>query len=265
MISRLMAVLWMTGISLPISAAQAAEGWYISARSFVTVLDDATNDGNQGQRGIPFALSVNIPVTTRSQFETGFGVAGSFGYGFGNLDGGILSGRVRLEGEFAYRENDLDQLTIRDDGLGTGDLLAGVLLGEVVPTGGNVASKSFMISGFYDFGVTSPIKPYLGAGIGVARISMSNVDGSTGLTTTLFPPEANHSIIVGLSIDDNADSVLAYQLGAGVSYDISATVTLAVDYRYFVAPDIVFTDTFGERVSTEYHSHDFSIGLRYHF
>lgn len=266
MISRLMAMLCMTAITFSVFAAQAAEGWYISARGFATVLGDATNEGNQGRQGIPFAPSVSFPVTTRSHFETGFGVAGLVGYGFGNLaGGGILGGGVRLEGEIAYRENDLDRLTIRDEALGTGDVLTRMLPDMTVPTGGDVSSTSFMISGFYDFGGTSPVSPYLGAGVGMARISMNNVDGSVGVTTTLHPPEANHSISRGLTIDGSDDSILAYQLGAGVGYDISATATLTVDYRYFVASDIKFTDAFGETVNAEYHSHDFSIGLRYHF
>ncbi len=261
----------VTGLAFAISApaAYAAEGWYVSGLAAATVLHDADNTGKQGQEQLPFSPEVSVPATTESDFETGFGVAVSGGYSFGSLvDSGFLAGGFRLEGEIAYRRNNIDSLTITDiERLPSGIFSPGTLIGAKIPDdgGGEISAISFMVNGFYDFGARSRIKPYLGVGAGVAQLSMNDVDGLFGIAATLAdPPGGDTALTVRLKVDDD-DTVFAYQFGAGVGYEISEMIILTLDYRYFATRDPKFTDDFGEKVTSEYRSHSFGVGLRYYF
>ena len=75
------------------------------------------------------------------------------GFGFGAFVGGRLTPNVRLEGEVAYRANDLDSFGAN-------------------PVGGEVTSLAFMANGYYDFPVQSAVIPYVGAGVGVADVEI---------------------------------------------------------------------------------------------
>lgn len=75
-------------------------------------------------------------------------------------------------------------------------------------TDGKLKTLSIDINGYYDFPVTGPVKPYLGAGVGVAQ-----VDFSDGM------------------IDDKGDA-LTVQGIAGASFAVSPRVSLFAEGRY---------------------------------
>ena len=154
------------------------------------------------------------------------------GFGLG-LVGGFDFGTYRLEGEFAYRRNNNKEVT------GAG--LTG-------PIGGDFSSMALMVNGYYDFKMVSPILyPYLGVGIGGARDSLKATDD------------------VGTVVDDDK-FVFAYQLAAGVAYNVSKEVTLDLGYKYFATTKPEFEDTTGGgKAKVEYMSHNIFLGLRYNF
>ena len=141
---------------------------------------------------------------------------------------------VRGEFEIAYSKSDL------------GD---GTVAGTAAAGAGDISRLAFMLNGFYDFKNTSQVTPYLGAGLGLARLNASK----EALT----------------SIDDESDTVFAYQLAAGVGYDINENVTLNLGYRWFdtAQADFKYASTIPSTgtATDDFSDHQLRVGLRYNF
>lgn len=126
-------------------------------------------------------------VVVKLPLKTGINVLGAVGSRFEN---------VRLEAEAGYQTRDLD-----------------------LGVNGSWKILSLLANGYYDF-YTEGIQPYVTAGIGVGRITLS--DFFTG----------NNQY--------NWDGVtkLAYQLGAGVAIPLNKSISLDARYRYFALNDV---------------------------
>ena len=146
------------------------------------------------------------------------------GYAFQN--------NFRLEGELGHRFNNFGE----DAGLDDGD----------------VRVWSGMLNAFYDFNRGGRIEPYVGAGIGAARVQA---------VMTAHPI---------LYLDDE-DTVLAYQAMAGLAIGITERLDLDVGYRYFVANGGEFEGLGGENgdepfsVDGDYEQQAVTVGLRWQF
>ncbi|MGB0748471.1 MAG: OmpA family protein [Magnetospiraceae bacterium] len=136
--------------------------------------------------------------------------------GIGALGWGYDSG-LRGEVELGFRNNNID--SINGTALTTEDVSVLSLMGNLL----------------YDFDLDSSLTPYLGLGVGAAKI---NTD------TPLF---------------DDSDTVLAGQAIAGVNYAVTEQLNLFLDYRYFITADPDFTPN----VSGEYQAHTVLAGLRW--
>jgi len=95
-----------------------------------------------------------------------------------------------------------------------------------------------------------PLRPYAGGGVGFGRLDLDiETSGST-----LF---------------DDADWGFAWQLGAGVAFDVSESIAIDVGYRYkrIENVDIEVEDVFGDSsdIEKDYKSHNFLVGLRFGF
>jgi opacity protein-like surface antigen len=132
----------IAGVTLAASVADAAEGWYVSGQPGGSFLSDAALDDPTG---------ILVALGTEVEFEPGFSVAGSVGYGF---DIG-----VRVETEVNYAKNDIDQFEI---------------LGLSLDADGDVSVIGFMAKAFYDLDTGGPWKPYAGGGVGAATISVND-------------------------------------------------------------------------------------------
>ena len=213
-------------LALVLSSAQAAEGPYVSLQGGASFLSDADNVGGG--------------ISIESSFETGFGLAGAVGYG-------IRNSGIRVEGEVSYRRNGLDKLTVTNDG-GVGAALGvGSLNGLSLAADGNVSALSGMVNAFYDFRLANRVKPYVGGGVGVARLSI------------------NDAAVLGITVVDDDDIVFAYQVGGGVGFEATPTTTIFLDYRYFATADPSFSDVLGGAFESEYASHNVSVGIRHNF
>lgn len=133
-------------------------------------------------------------------------------------------GMGRIEGEIGYSMHDLEAS------------------GASVASGGDIDILSLLINGFYDIETKSPVTPYVGGGVGVAFIDIEDVSVS------------------GIVIENKNDKVFAYQLGAGIGYAVTDSVTLDFGYRYFAASDPDFDGT-----EAEVSSHNFTVGARFSF
>lgn len=215
-------------LALVLSSAQAAEGPYVSLQGGASFLSDADNVGGG--------------ISIESSFETGFGLAAAVGYG-------IRNSAIRVEAEVSYRRNDFDKLTITNDG-GDGSFNDLSFVAD-----GNISALGVMANVFYDFRLGHRVKPYVGGGIGVARLSIDN------------------AAILGGTVVDDDDTVFAYQVGGGVGFEVTPATTIFLDYRYFATadpsflffPDILGVGGIGVAFDSEYASHNVSIGLRYNF
>ena len=150
-----------------------------------------------------------------------------------------LTEHIAIEAEFAHRKNSTEQMV-----LSTGFALAG--------HSANLQSDSMMLSAKYKFVAAGTIQPFLGRGIGAARLNLGIQD--------------NH----GRSA--NSAWVAAYQALAGVEIKIDRHWSLTGVYQYFKAsnPDIdvvrpqTATSSNTWRMS-DYAAQTFSIGVQFNF
>ena len=196
------------------SVSAFAAGPYVGGEVGAVFLSDST-----------FTSPGNPDIDLKS--KTGFGLG---------LIGGFDFGTYRLEGEFAYRRNNNDEAT---DDVGT------------FPVGGDYSTMALLVNGFYDFRmVSSTFVPYLGIGLGGARVSAKGTEPTSG------------------AFVDDSDMVFAYQLAAGIGYAVSKGITIDLGYKYFATakPEFDFTADFGGgKAEAEYASHNIFLGLRYGF
>lgn len=152
------------------------------------------------------------------------------GYSF-NLDDNIFGGSMAagtsikmpygaVRTEIEYNQNDTAQKK---------------LLG-IIKT--KLESQSVMVNAYYDIDMGTKITPYIGGGLGYAKIKGKM-------------PALN------LSMDDNT---FAWQLGAGASYVLTNNISLDAGYRYVDYGDF---SEYGSKIDTT--SNELYIGVRYTF
>ncbi len=156
-------------------------------------------------------------------FSEGFAIGAVGGYRFGLNDNLSLD----VEGEVTYRDNDVDDITVS---------------GVDLDADGDLTSFAFMANGWLNWHVGSGFSPYVGGGVGVLHVELEDLD------------------VVGLNLDDDSDTVIAGQLGAGVAYAVTENVELSLDYRFLIADDADFNGT-----ETEIENHSVLLGFKYLF
>jgi len=206
------------------SPALAADGFYAGFEGGATFLNDGDFVGTGPSTGVTFS----------TEYDTGYVAGGFFGY---------QSQYMRIEAELAYRQNDWNDITDATvTGVGTVPSFEDAGIG----VSGETNVLSTMINGYVDFSNSSPFTPYLMAGVGVAYVEINDVTFTNGGSTIL--------------VRDEDDTVLAWQVGAGLSYAFNEMVSMSVDYRYFATSDPEFTD-----VDFEYDSHNVLASVQFHF
>lgn len=153
------------------------------------------------------------------------------GYGLSLAMGNDLKD-YRVEVELAYRANDLDDITL--SGLPS------------VSIEGDATSIALLCSIYKDFTTTTPVTPYIGAGIGGANVDVE-VENILGI------------IPVGESDDD---TVFAYQVALGAAFNLSDTAKIDLSYRYFATTDPDLTDM---GMEIEYTTSNIMVGFRMNF
>ena len=193
---------------------------------------------------------------------TGFDSAGIFGLGAGYQFNNWF--RADVTGEYRGKSNfhGLDIITF-DNGGATG-------FGSDKYTG----SKSewlFLANAYADLGTWYCVTPFIGAGVGMSRNTISNfVDQGVG---SLFPPGSG----VGSSLAYGSTASkwnFAWALHAGLAYKVTNNLTLEMSYRYVnlgdgVTGDLVaFDGTNNVNNPMRFHdltSQDVRFGMRWNF
>jgi opacity protein-like surface antigen len=169
--------------------------------------------------------------------DTGFVIGGAIGTHLDNWVRGL-----RTEVEVSYRRNNL----------GGGWFESEERTTEGGPLTGNMSTFAIMANLWYDIDVGQKFVPYIGGGAGWARMhgemaalrTFSNLGTPSGSTDT--------STVV-----DN--SGFAYQVGAGLNYEVMPDVDLGIGYRYFVGPR--FDHFFEGKGTLENHNHAVMVNL----
>lgn len=154
--------------------------------------------------------------------KTGFAGAAAIGYAFGN--------GLRAEVELAHRMSKAK---------------AGAF-GQ--PASGKLDATSVMVNGLYDIATGTDFIPYLGAGIGAARLRADNFGALPG----------------GVTVGGN-DTVFAYQGIAGLDYMIDRNVAIGASYRYFATQKADIGTSAGDTAKIPYRDHALLVGMRWSF
>lgn len=111
---------------------------------------------------------------------------------------------------------------------------------------GDADNWSLMANVLYDFGdEESRVRPFLGAGLGLARTAidfsgkMEGIGGTTWINTdygfAFFDQNRQLQEAIG---GDTVNYALAGQLIAGLAYRVTDRATLEASYRYYAAPEV---------------------------
>lgn len=214
----------LAGVALATPAqAETLSNWYVSGAVGLTSTNDADFDWPD------LAAIPGSPTTGDFELDNTVHFAGALG--------ASLTDHIRTELELSYRKADIDQTNL--DGIGD---VEAFLAGAGVPTGisGEVKTWGLLANVYYDFMPEQKFSPYVSGGLGAARHS--------------------GELTIGNVTDDASDTVFAYQLGAGASYDIAENTALFGGYRYFGTSDADF-----DGLEADYDAHELRIGIRYGF
>jgi opacity protein-like surface antigen len=161
------------GLFLVMSTSSAlAAGPYVGASGGVSIF----HDSDLNSPGAP---------TIKASYDTGFGF---------NLNGGYNFDGFRVEGEFGYKNADIDKVSIPG--------------ASATVTGADSTVMSYMANGYFDFKNSTQVTPFIGAGIGLLH---GEIDDN-GFKTT--------------------DNAFGYQFMAGVGFNLNKNVTLELSYRF---------------------------------
>jgi opacity protein-like surface antigen len=193
---------------------------------------------------VSFMGSQYGPLEATADFTEGYSFNFALGYALGN--------GLRVEAEGGYIENCFEEMNV--EMLGTLELTN-------TPTGktkiaGEFSALTLMLNAYYDVDLGSNLMPYLGGGLGIARLSSGRKLGEGA---------ASGRILV-----DDDDYVFAYQVGAGLGYRISNGLiggnglTVSLDYRYLASlEDPKFKGALtGNFVESEFGGHYIGGGIR---
>jgi opacity protein-like surface antigen len=199
-----------------LAAAARAGDVYLSLRGGIALLDDS-------DMTIEIPGAGQLPATL--EYDPGWLLGIAAGYGWDN--------GFAVEGEFAYRQNGIDQEQ---------------LFGMTIPIDGFERSYALMANGYYRVNTGTMVTPYIGAGVGGALLS---IDAES----------------VGGNFSDT-DFQFAYQAMAGLALEITPQLDAGLEYRYFATTTPSFSDVTGGNpvtVNPDYNTHNILLTLTYQF
>ena len=159
----------------------------------------------------PTWFTGNISGVT-NDFDTGWNVDGKIGTRLGSI--------LRAEAELGYQQADIDNPT----------------------ASGDLSSLNLMVNGLVDLPKFAMFTPYIGAGLGAARVTADYTDTAPAVTV------------------DDSDWAFAWQALAGLDWNLTDRAALNVGYKYFDAGD---ASPGGIKVDDR--SHSVNVGLRFMF
>jgi opacity protein-like surface antigen len=172
----------------------------------------------------------------------------SFDGGSGILAGlsvGYRLGNFRAEGEYFYRNTNFESTDVPSQGDWRPTQATGYE--HVQDAVDDVLSHNFFANLYYDYHSDSKFTPYVGIGIGLAKVSVayrtlwqrSTNLNNVGVFATTGPEGAagealNQKLVGSLTYDQAkmSDTLFGYQALAGVDYQVSEPLTIGLKFRY---------------------------------
>ncbi len=117
----------------------------------------------------------------------------------------------------------------------------------------NISALTLLANAYWDIGKWGSLTPYIGAGVGVARLTTSSVAFTNPDTTTGTWPGAS-------------TWNFAWALMLGAAYDISPNTAIDFNYRYAHLGNAVSGPTSLNSIPIQYNNinaHEFRVGFRY--
>lgn len=220
---------WFSSISGQAFAGDLKSGgWYLAAAGG---WDHIHNGDTSSSATIAGAL---VTANGSTAFNDGGVALAAVGKSFGPL---------RSELEIGIRENDIE--SIRFDNV--------TLLGITIPLNtsvlatGSARTTSVMANVAYDLPTKGRFTPFLIGGLGLA-VHTLDVDSIDGIASTF----------------EEDDTVIAYQLGAGVSTSLTDNASVNMQYRYFGSQNAKHNDN-TDLVTMNHVSHSVLIGIKFDF
>lgn len=172
------------------------------------------------------------------EFNDGFAINTALGHEFELF---------RLEFEYSYFNNQVATAGAGIPGVGN----------FVSDASGNISVKAYMLNVYHDFDFGGPLKPYVGAGIGLFQSEINSLLPS--FFATLGTPT--------LGVNTTSDVCFAYQFRAGVNYELTRRTELFTGYRFFDNGDpLTFAaEPFGVFYPDSATFHNLEAGLRVKF
>ena len=208
-------------------------------------------------------------TTSGGSFAT-VGLLGDFefdadlGYVFGGAVGYGWDNGFSIDIEAAYRRNKLDIRGIGDIvAIGTtkgGDPFTSTKFdtsGTISGTDGHLEAISVMANAWYEFDLgNSPVRPFVGGGVGIAWLDLHDIVEARFVTGT-YTFEGSS----GLHGDDSG---FAWQLGAGLNWEIAPDKDFTLEYRYFNGPELetVRVHDLDNDISLDYEAHSVMAGFK---
>ena len=188
----------------------------------------------------------------------------------GAVEFGVSYDAWRLGLEVNYRSNKIKESNFynRNNIAGVGSIPAGHAANDNAGVAATHYNKMFkdakytslgaMINAYYDYALTDECSLYLGLGLGVARVSCK---------TTKVEAVAGANAVNGyntFAIDSRecSKTVFAWQVMAGVAYDINENWTVEAGYRLFNTAKVKFD---GKNSIKAPFASSLDLGLRYNF
>ncbi len=210
-------------------AQEGSGGWYVEGALTYSMLKDSAGT-------VANTVFNSAPPTTLhlvNSVDSGWG---------GHIAAGYKSGRFRVEAEIGRTNNDGDSYTT----------ITPVQVTR--PQEGRFDVTRYMFNTHLDL-ADNRWNPYIGAGAGFGDVRLYTFGTPAGAPPTIPP----------FAMIDDRDTVLAYQLIAGVAYEMRPGLLLTVRYRWFETADAEGLDSRGQRISREMAGHNLDFGLRYRF
>ena len=220
------------------------------ALAFITFLAlpaTAIAEDSNNKMYFGFNLGMSMPSDSDTTFSNAFGYEGADANTTMEADSGLATGIVigrsfnnfRLEGELAYQKNDITSVTLDSVSYMGYTENIGYKTSDV---DGDISSTALLVNGYYDFKNNSNVTPFIGAGLGLAKLDASALR------------------IENIYYDSDSDIVPAAQLSLGANVEITEVVSLDFKYRYFFTADPDF-----DLASSEYSTNNFYTGMRFSF
>jgi opacity protein-like surface antigen len=160
--------------------------------------------------------------TSDRSYDAGIAAGGAIGYNFANNP-------FRAEAEFMYRSGEAKDLPV---GVGTG---------------GDYASTTLMLNGYYAFATDTQFTPYVGAGLGYVTEIDFDIAGPTG------------------EVEYSDRGLLAYQIMVGTEYAINDQLSLFGEARYFTVDSPKLSASDGSILEADYNTLELLAGVTWSF